>query len=155
MADGVPGVGDGDSMSDPRTVQIGACTVELWSDFLRTVLRFEVPAAGNDDADSIRRAWELGYGGNTWHMSRDHELLHSLIAEQRGEPYSRVLLGVGVRAAGGCKEDIISQVESDDEEALVLDVQRWILTGVSSPRLVWSRLDLERLKQRLGEITGE
>lgn len=140
-------------MSEPRTFQIGAATVELWPDFLRTVFRIEVPAAGNDDAASIARAWELGYAGNTWAMSRDHELLHSLIAEQRGTPHSRVLLGVAVRAAGGDKGAIVSQEESDEEEALVLDMQRWIQTGVSSRRLAQSGLDLHALVGRLRELT--
>src|SRR5215218_7908658 len=40
-------------------------------------------APGIDDAD-VQRAHELGYAGDTWAMSRDHELSHTWLAHTRG-----------------------------------------------------------------------
>lgn len=141
------------AVTDPRIHHLGAAELHIWPDYMETRYVLSVPAAGNDDAESIRRAWELGYAGDTFAMSRDHELLHSLIADQRGMPWSAVLLGVAVRAAGGDKGMVISREDSDEEEALVIDVQRWIQTGVSSPRLAASGLDLHALVARLREVT--
>lgn len=142
-------------MTGPRIVQIGATIIHLWPQYMETRFRLIVPAAGNDDAESVKRAAELGYD-STWEMSRDHELIHSLIAEQRGEPCSRVLLGVALRGAGICaKEQIVSPLSSWQEESLVLSVQKYVRLGAVDVLLEASGLDLERLKQRLGEITGE
>jgi hypothetical protein len=137
-----------------RIATIGAATVEIWDDYLETRFTLKVPAAGNDDAASITRAAALGYE-STWMMSRDHELLlQSLIAEQRGEPYSRVLFGVAYRSIGGDKERIVSPAASFREEGLVLSVQRYMRLGVVDMLLEQSGLDLEALKTRLQEITG-
>jgi hypothetical protein len=141
-------------MTEPRTIQIGACEVRLWPDYLETVFTLKVPAAANYDQQSVDRAIALGYQGDTWAMSRDHELLHSLIAEQRGEDYSHVLLGVAYRELGGDKERIVSPLSSWQEEILVLSVQKYIRLGVVNVLLETSGLDLEALKARLQEITG-
>lgn len=140
-------------MTEPRIIQIGAATIEMWPDFLRTVYRLEVPAAGNDDAESIAQAAELGYD-STFAMSLDHELIHSLVAQQRGEPFSRVLFGVAYRSIGGCKEQIVSPLTSWQEECLILDAQKYMNTGKVGPVLAAANLDLDALKARLREVTS-
>lgn len=143
-------------MTEPETIVFPGCKVLYWrlGHHIQTVFPdgLKVDAAANYDADSLQRARDLGYD-SSWEMSRDHELIHSIIAEARGEPYSRVLRGVAVRDAGGRKEDIITPAESAEEEALVLDVQRWIRTNVLSRRLAESTLDREALAARLREMT--
>jgi hypothetical protein len=118
------------------------------------VFTLKVPAAANYDQQSVDRAIALGYAGDTWAMSKDHEILHSLIAEQRGEDYSRVLFGVAYREIGGDKERIVSPLASWQEESLVLSVQKYVRLGVVDVLLETSGLDLEALKARLQEITG-
>jgi hypothetical protein len=144
-----------DTMTEPRVLTIGECEIRVWPAYLETVWAdgLKVPAAANDDAESIARAHELGYSGDTWRMSLEHELSHTLLDVARGYPYSRVLRGVAVREAGGSKEDVISRDASDYEEGLVLDVQRWVQLGILTPRLVESELDLEGLKGQLLEMT--
>jgi hypothetical protein len=44
------------------------------------------------DTDSYRAtARELGYGDDTWALTREHEILHTALAELRGERHSRSL----------------------------------------------------------------
>jgi hypothetical protein len=142
-------------VTEPRTVQIGACEVRLWPDYLETVITLKVPAAANYDQQSVDRAIALGYQGDTFTMSRDHELIHSLIAEQRGKQFSPVLFGVAYRNIGGLKERIVSPLASWQEESLVLSVQKYVRLGVVDVLLETSGLDLEALKTRLLEVTGD
>lgn len=134
-------------------VKIGECEVWIWPAYLET--RFPdglmVPAAGNDDAESLALAADLGYS-STWSMSRDHELLHTMIALQQGHSYSRVLRGVAVRSAGGDKEQVISRQGSDHEEALIMEAQRYVRRGIISPLLAAAALDLDRLREDLRKI---
>ena len=81
----------------------------------------ELIAAPNMDAESIARARSLGYCGSdsyaVWAMTRDHELLHTLIAEAQGHPWSPTLHAVahGYALAPGVVEQ---------EERVVLFAQR-------------------------------
>lgn len=144
-------------MSRPNVIVIGECRIDIWHDhhILATVFSdgLSVTAAANDDPDSVERAATLGYG-STWEMSRDHELLHSLVDVARGYAYSRVLRGVAVRDAGGRKEDVITAAASDEEEGLILDLQRWLNTQILTPRLVQSDLDLDALAAELRSMTS-
>jgi hypothetical protein len=67
------------------------------------------PATPNYREDDVRRARELGYRGDTWQMTLDHEPLHTLIAEMMGESYSRILWNVahggGLRWPEGGREE--------------------------------------------------
>jgi hypothetical protein len=147
----------GEPMNEPQTYIVGECTIDVWptTRYLRTTFPdgLVCHAAANDDADTMQKARQLGYD-STWMMTLEHEALHSILAECRGEPYSSVLYGVAVRMAGGSKENVISQEISDAEEGLIMDLQRFLKTGVSSIRLAQSGLDLEAVQQRLGEIVG-
>jgi hypothetical protein len=133
----------------------GGAWVELWHNCLFTVFAdgLQVSAAANYDEASKQMADDLGYGGDTWQMSKEHELSHHIVAMLQGHPYSRVLRGVAVRAAGGDKETVISAADSAEEEALVLDFQRFYRRGISSPRLESSGIDLETAAALLRRAT--
>jgi hypothetical protein len=145
-------------MTEPQTYIVGECSIEVYptTRYLRTIFPngLVCHAAANDDAENIRKAWTLGYAGDTYRMSLEHELLHSILAEMRGEAYSSVLYGVAVRMAGGNKERVIPQEMSDAEEGLIMDLQRWLHTCIGTVRLIQSGVDLVAVSRRLGEITG-
>jgi hypothetical protein len=70
-----------------RRVTIDDVTIE-WDDdeqWLRTTLAdgAVVHAVPNYDRESVRRAEDLGYA-TTWEMSRDHEILHTLLCALHG-----------------------------------------------------------------------
>lgn len=110
------------------------CRVRIFSEpsaSVHVVTRFddgrEVHAIPMMDAESIERAHELGYGGTDHHavceMTRWHDLLHTVVAEAQGEPWSPTLYAVahGYELAPGVVER---------EERLVLFVQRALSQGV-------------------------
>lgn len=148
-------------MTRPKVITIGECRVDIWHDhhILATVFSdgLSVPAAANDDPDSMERAASLGYS-DTWTMSLHHELSHTLLAVARGKPYSPVLRGVAVRESGGNKEDVISQFDSNTEEGLVLEFQSYVMTGVCPPYLWWwakdYNVDLDALAADLRSMTA-
>ena len=78
-------------------------------------------ACPNVDAESIARARSLRYGGSdeaaVWATTRDHDLLHTVMAEAHGHPWSATLHAVahGYRLAPGVVEQ---------EERLVLFARR-------------------------------
>lgn len=61
-----------------------SCVVEVNDEEQRLVTRFpddtSVYACANHDDASVAMAHELGYDGDTWAMSRDHELAHHWLA---------------------------------------------------------------------------
>lgn len=78
-------------------MRIGTTDIEMHPCGLtRTVFAdgAHVDALPQDDDAYIARAEALGYGGDTLAMSREHELLHSLIAHWLGLPESPTLRGV-------------------------------------------------------------
>lgn len=76
----------------------------------------EVHAHPNGRDEDLARAAELGYPGDD-EMTRDHDMLHSLIAEARGWPHSRVLWALAHNEP--------SPDCADDEEALALFVAKF------------------------------
>ena len=80
----------------------------------------KVGATPNRDATSLRIAHELGYGDDTWVMSRDHELSHTWLAHLEGRPFSPTMW----RLAHPESSDVIGDVEVAEEEARVLEFQR-------------------------------
>ena len=83
-----------------RSLHLGTSTIEL-HDSLMTVTRLhdgrEIKAWPQEDEAYRARAVELGYGADTFAMSRDHEILHSLIAVWLGLPESPTLRGAATR----------------------------------------------------------
>lgn len=122
-------------MDEPLEIRFKGCRVLVWPErgLLHTVFPdgTYVPAVGNGDPDSIARARELGYGDGpaaTWHMSREHEVLHTVLAEHMGEPHSPTLWAVAhhVPNERGVKAS---------EEGRVLALQAYLRRGVMAPAL--------------------
>lgn len=148
-------------MSRPTVIKIGEVEIDIWEEHQILATRFSdglsVTAAPNYDEQSLAMAAMLGYGSDTWMLSKHHELIHTLLAVARGKPYSPVLRGVAVREAGGNKEDVVSQVDSIWEEDLVLRFQSFVQTGIISDSLADYRddlgLDLDALAAELRRMT--
>lgn len=113
------------------TYRLGACTVTvddenrcLWTRFPDATI---TTAAPNHDTDSIQRAHDLGYHGDTWAMTRDHELAHTWLAIEAGLDRSPVLWSL-------CHDPFALQLrEVFDEEARVLDYQRQLDKNAARP----------------------
>lgn len=119
-----------------RELTVGRVRIQVWPDtrFLQTVFEcgVTVPAAGNADPASIRTAGELGYGwaeDATWHMSMEHEALHSWIAVQQGGDWSPTLHSV----AHGYK---LPRGIIPHEENMVMALQKYLNTTRLDPALV-------------------
>lgn len=84
------------------------------------------PARPNYRVSDVERAKTLGYHGDTWQMSLDHEPLHTFVAEIVGEPYSRILWNVahggGLRWPEGGRE----------EEGYVVSLQAYLRCALVS-----------------------
>lgn len=113
-----------------RTIRLGGCRIAV-DDAARLLVTVfpdgsELPAAGNSDPESVAYAHELGYGGDTWAMSRDHEVAHTFLAVRAGLPFCPVLH----RAACGCPADMPPGPDERQRiEAGVLAFQRFARTG--------------------------
>lgn len=81
----------------------------------------ELVAAPNYGHDDIALAHKLGYNGDTWSMSRDHELLHTILAVAAGLSFSPVLWTV---AHPDEQPPRMTADEMRFEEGRVLEAQR-------------------------------
>lgn len=105
----------------------------------------KVPAAPEPTDEYLARAVALGYSGDdpAWECCRAHELMHTLIAEARGWPWSSQLWAL----ARGIEYD------GWREESLVLGFQRWLNDGTHDPVLD-ALPDLERLGREARKLLG-
>jgi hypothetical protein len=102
-----------------------------------------VGSTPNTDRHSLQMATSLGYGNDTFAMSRDHEVAHTWLAHCAGLPWSRTMW----RLAHPYGDDLPDDSEVAEEEAMVLRFQRrldkseprpWDLAGVPVKRpLEW------------------
>ena len=99
----------------------------------------KVGATANHDETSLRIAGELGYGDDTWAMSRDHELAHAWLAHVDGGTSSPTMW----RLAHPDSSDVAGDVEVSEEEARVLEFQRTL--DKASPRPWETAPEIERL----------
>jgi hypothetical protein len=79
------------------------------------------PATPNSSPVDTERAHVLGYNGDTWSMTLDHELLHTWVAERLGRECSVVLWNVAhgkPKPHGGLVE-----------EGYVTSIQRFLRCG--------------------------
>jgi hypothetical protein len=116
-------------------VAIGPYTIaRVWNSEAWMVTRIDgypfVSTGNPDDDDAVALAHELGYGGDTWAMSRDHELLHSWLAVRRGLPFSPTLWAVS-RGDKRLTADAIREWEEGD----ILALQKFLNLGVCDPDL--------------------
>jgi hypothetical protein len=85
-------------------------------------------ATPNDDAESVARAHELGYGGDTWAMTLHRDPLHVwLMAGLLGHATSTALWWVGHPGAAGAPPS--GSEQRGQEEYTVLALQRLVMTG--------------------------
>lgn len=99
----------------------------------------KVGATPNRDERSRQTARELGYGDDTWAMSRDHELCHTWLAHLDGRPWSPTMW----RLAHPHSSDVAGDREVAEEEARVLAFQRTLDKDAPRP---WETSDeIERL----------
>ncbi len=99
----------------------------------------KVGATPNRDEGSLRTAAELGYGDDTWAMSRDHELSHTWLSHLAGRPWSPTMW----RLAHPHSSDVAGDTEVAEEEAQVLGFQRTLDKSAARP---WdTAFELERL----------
>ena len=89
----------------------------------------KVGATANTDEWSLATAAELGYGEDTWLMSRDHELSHTWLAHLAGLPWSPTMW----RLAHPDSSDVADDVAVAEEEARVLEFQRTLDKASSRP----------------------
>jgi hypothetical protein len=111
--------------------QMKNCRFEIDDEKRRAETIFEdgsrLPAAPILDAENVARARALGYAGSdedaVWAMTRHHDLVHTVIAEAEGWPYSPTLHAV----ANGYT---LPPGTSQREERLVFLVQRLLNVGL-------------------------
>ncbi len=107
--------------SRPRRVfSIGSHEVEFWPDSTRVILGTgeEITAAPQTSDEYRANAEALGYGSDTDRMCREHDLLHAVLCEALGLPYSPTLKNV----AGGQGPTDLTNYEED----MVLAAQRFL-----------------------------
>ena len=80
----------------------------------------KVGATPNRDEASLAIAADLGYGDDTWEMSRDHELSHTWLAHLEGRPCSPTMW----RLAHPHSSEVADDRTVAEEEARVLTFQR-------------------------------
>ncbi|MCU1362114.1 MAG: hypothetical protein JWN99_3403 [Ilumatobacteraceae bacterium] len=100
------------------------CTVIIDEAARYVETRFEdgstVGSTPNTDDHTLQLADELGYGADTWTMSKDHEICHTWLAHLDGEPWSATFWRIAHPDLTGA----IGDDEVADEEARVLAFQR-------------------------------
>ena len=103
--------------------------------------RFEdgtkVGSTPNRDPHTLNVAEELGYGDDTWAMSRDHELSHTWLAHLDGRGWSPTMW----RLAHPEDDDLPDDDAVAHEEARVLEFQRTL--DKTGPR-PWDVADVPR-----------
>ncbi len=100
-----------------------------------------LPAAPHDTDAYRQTARACGYGVDTWALCREHELLHSLLAEERDLCQSPTLWDV----AHGVAPDAAQLAVHHREESEVLALQLYANTGDTNidPHGVLSALAME------------
>lgn len=98
----------------------GFTLVEVFAEgFVRTRLPdgTVIHAVPGDTAEDVARAHSLGYAGDTWAMTRDHDRLHALLCHALGLEESPAL-----RATARREESELAGAE----ECAVLAIQRFV-----------------------------
>jgi hypothetical protein len=105
------------------TFDMGSCLLQVWPEgrYCQSVFpdATTVPAAPQDNESYRNMARELGYGEDTWRMCVEHELLHTMLAQMDGRPYSPTLFAVAHGVVDSLEPILVAE-----EEAAVLEFQR-------------------------------
>ena len=105
-----------------------------------------VPAVPDDGDEYRGKAAEFGYGDDTTALSREHEILHTFLAEALGYGTSPTLWAVAHGQQGG----VAPHWEQLEEEAWTLAFQVYLHGGPSAEplrRFTDAEIDLETLRE--------
>ena len=97
----------------------------------------KVGSTPNRDPHTLRTAAELGYGDDTFAMSRDHEISHSWLALLDGRPHSPTMW----RLAHPYGDELPDDAQVAEEEARVLAFQRTLDKRAPRP---WDLADVPK-----------
>jgi tRNA (mo5U34)-methyltransferase len=130
-----------------RTYQFQSCWVHVAPCWVETVYRdgTRVTAMPEEGESYSALTKELGYGCDTEALSREHEIVHTFLAEALGCGASPTLWAV----AHGQEGDVAPVWAQEEEEAGVLAFQAYLNGGPITPaltRLAEQGLDLEELR---------
>jgi hypothetical protein len=89
----------------------------------------KVGSTPNIDDWTMKIAAELGYGRDSWTMSKDHEIVHTWRAHRAGLRWSATMW----RLAHPKAPDLAGDVEVSQEEAAVLEFQRLLMKAEPRP----------------------
>lgn len=107
------------------TLTFPHCHVDIFNETrcLRTVFDdgLTLYAAANDDKQSVDKAYFLGYT-DTWSMTREHEIAHTLFGLSLGLKWSRVLHHAAYQQVSHERE--ITHEESALEEQIIVAIQK-------------------------------
>jgi hypothetical protein len=117
------------------TITFKNCEVraDLATGFTETIFPdgSRVPAYPNGSPEQRETARRAGYGDDVAAMCREHEILHTWLAEKFNFPHSPTLWAVAHAQAEGCAA-VWAQYE---EEALVMAFQEYLNGGAATPPL--------------------
>lgn len=116
-----------------HTIKFKHCLVHASPGYTETVYHDgTVVTATPQDTDSYRSNAQLyGYGTDTAAFSRDHEILHTFLAEALGFGSSPTLWAV----AHGQSEEVAAIWEQEEEEGWTLAFQSYLNGGAYTPPL--------------------
>lgn len=116
-----------------RTLTFQHCWVNIAPGWVQTAFHdgTEVIARPGDDCDYSAFAADLGYGADVAAMSREHEILHTFLAEALGYGSSPTLWAV----AHGQEGEVAPHWQQEEEEAWVLAFQSYLNGGTITPPL--------------------
>ena len=130
-----------------KTLQFRHCWVNSAPGYTETCYHdgTRVPATPEDSDQYRTNAVELGYGTDTASLSRDHEILHTFLAEALGYGSSPTLWAVAHNFEG----EVALLWEQEEEETWTLAFQSYLRGGPKTEglqRLTDAGLDLETLR---------
>ena len=130
-----------------QTFNFQHCWVNSADGWTETAFRDGTKVTAMPEADDKyhRLAAEMGYGADVARMSREHEILHTFLAEALGYGSSPTLWAV----AHGQEGEVAQLWEQQEEEAGVLAFQVYLNGGTVTPpleRLTARGLNLEELR---------
>lgn len=139
-----------------RILPFQHCQVQLSPGLTQTFFHdgTHVVAAPEENEEYRGKAARFGYGDDVAAMSREHEVLHTFLAEALGYGSSPTLWAVAHGQQGG----VAPVWEQEDEESCVLAFQSYLNGGPVSPeleRFTQHGLDLKTLHQEATRLLRE
>lgn len=89
----------------------------------------EVVAGPSSDEENVARAVSLGYGDDLWRMTKEHEIIHRLLAEAEGRDQS---IALWYAAHPDYEMDDCDRFLAHREECVVMLIQRLLNEGVEA-----------------------